>query len=392
MQKIKIFILILMIAFILAYLYIFSPDIQMLKNTPIKQSIEIENLSVRGRKEGKIQFEISAKKISSDKDQANIYVFDIYDGKFFNDEGKLIAKDLTAEKAIIYQYEGHFSVFGEQNTPVNAKIKLKDNEDFVKITADTVTYKDSLRKIYLENTKISGKKYRIFSPKIEVDTNQKIASLFIYPKINTENLHTRAMTFEYYYDNEILKGTLDAEAIISKNSAIIKAQNILVDLNSNSVNMEGNVTVRQKGKFSTANNLTYNNKTGEIILSGNVKTILEKGKKVLKESTINKIKNAEIRKMLEEGILLNCNKLIMNTNNGDATAEGSVTILQKQNLAKSDYAFFDDKNETITLSGNVYVEKDKQWLKTEKVIASLSREEFEAIGNVQSVIKIKKSR
>ncbi len=393
-QKIIIALIALLVITTLTYLYIFSPDVQLLKATQPTKTVEAKIISIIGRKNGKKFFEINADAIKSDKDQSDIEVYNLKKCKIYDEKSEPVLKDLYAEHALIRQYEGYIKITGDQDKPVTALIKLENIQkgEFSKLKAKTIVIRNNIKKAYIENAIITNKKLTLYSDNIEIDANQKLAKCYPYPKIKTPFLEAKATTFEINYSQNTLMGTNEVDIFLKNNGAKIKSDYMLFYIDKDRLELKENVKISQKGKFSTAEKLEYDNSTGQIVLRNNVKTIIEKGSAFLREDTIKKIRNAETKKILQSGIFVSCDNFYMNSVNGDATAEGSVLILQKNNRAKSDNAFFAENSETLTLNGNVYVEKNKQWLKTQKIIASLSKEEFEAVGNVQSEIKIKRKR
>jgi lipopolysaccharide export system protein LptA len=65
-----------------------------------------------------------------------------------------------------------------------------------------------------------------------------------------------------------------------------------------------------------------------------------------------------------------------------------VEVTQKGREARSETAVYDDKNETLTLTGNVHMKKAKEWISAGKVIVSVRDETFEALGSAEAQFKL----
>ncbi len=382
----------------LAYLYIFSPDIQLLKKHGSKNTLEASSITVRGRSEGRPSFEIHAEAVSSDRDQSLIDIKNIIDGTVFG-KNVMILKELKAEHAVIQQYANIIEAEGNEKRPLTALINIsaasgKNNgkKEFSFLKAESLRYHTNTKKGTIKGGILSNKRFKISGKSIEIDTANESALFYPSPWARTPSQTIRATTLESLYGQELLKGYGEAELKLDKGKTTVKADSLEFSTEDYNGHMEGKVRFSQKGKFATSDRFYYYDGIRIASLKGNVKMIIEKGGAVLKESTIEKIRNAETKKMLKEGILISCDSLSVSTKTGNASAEGKVELLQKKSRARSDKAYFDESKETVTMTGNVYVEKEGQWLKTRKVIASLSKEEFEAVGGVETLIKIKKKR
>jgi len=100
------------------------------------------------------------------------------------------------------------------------------------------------------------------------------------------------------------------------------------------------------------------------------------------------LKNPEARKFLKEKTVLYADRLDLSTKTSNAKAYGSVLVVQNEKEAKADMAIYDDKEETMVLTGNVYLKKKDDWVKAEKVLVSVRNETFEAVGSVEAEFKI----
>lgn len=382
----------------LIYLYMFAPDVQMLKSQGSKKAIEASLIVIKGMEKGRTSFKLSAVKASSDRDQSVIEIEDIGSGTIFGEHGILL-KNLKAGSATVYHYSNIIEARGTDKTPMTALIdingasgKKKGRKEFSLLKAESLKYHTNTKTGTINNGALSNKRFRISGNGVAINTSLETALFYPSPAAETPSQRIIATTLESFYGQELLKGYGKAELKLNKGRTTVKADFLEFSTDDYSGRMEKGVKFSQKDKFSTSDRMDYTDRTKTAVLKGNVKTLIEKGSAVLKESTIEKIRNAETKKMLKDGMLLTCEKLSVSTNSGNASAEGRVELLQKKNRARSDKAFFDEAKQSVTMTGNVYVEKEGQWLKTQKVIASLGKEEFEAIGGVETLIKVKKKR
>ncbi len=123
-------------------------------------------------------------------------------------------------------------------------------------------------------------------------------------------------------------------------------------------------------------------------MKGATKAIFEKAIAILKEETARDLKNPEAKKILKEKTILTSDKLVFSTKTGDASASGSVFVSQKGREAKADHAEYNDKEEILTLTGNVFMKKGKDWVSAKKVIVTVRDETFEAEGGVEAEFKL----
>lgn len=399
-RKIRIAALAAAVAGLLAYLYMFAPDVQMLKSTASRRIIEASLVTVRGSEKGKLSFEIRAEKASSDKDQSVIEIENVSFGNVYGDDGRIVMKDLKARNVTVQQYSNIIEAQGKDKEPLSAMLdigrasgkKPSGKRQMSLLTAESLRYNTSTKKGSVNRGSLQGKKFRISGDNIGLDAAEGKAVFYPYAAARSQTQTIKAMTLESHFEREVLKGLNDTELNLQKHGTTAKADYLEFSTETLDGSMEGNVRLIQKGKFSTADRMDYDNSAGTAVLMGSVKTLIEKGSAMLDESTVQKIRNAETKKVLKDGMLLICQKLSVSVDSGNASAEGKVELLQKNNRARSDRAYFDKKKETVVMTGNVHIEKEGQWLKTQKITASLGKEEFEATGGVETLIRIKRQR
>jgi lipopolysaccharide export system protein LptA len=87
---------------------------------------------------------------------------------------------------------------------------------------------------------------------------------------------------------------------------------------------------------------------------------------------------------------LTCTRLTMAVRERDVTAEGPVTVTQKDRSASGDRGAYTEATRLLVLSGNVHMqEADGRRLRADRVVISLVEETFEAEGNVQTEFVIR---
>jgi lipopolysaccharide assembly outer membrane protein LptD (OstA) len=115
-----------------------------------------------------------------------------------------------------------------------------------------------------------------------------------------------------------------------------------------------------------------------MLLWGGVKVILEKGKALFREETLKKLRNPEVKELVKEKTLVSAQQISFSIANSNAQVQGSVEVSQKGKEAKAEEALYDDLNETLALSGNVFLKKGEVWVKCKRVLVSIPKETFEA--------------
>jgi lipopolysaccharide assembly outer membrane protein LptD (OstA) len=96
------------------------------------------------------------------------------------------------------------------------------------------------------------------------------------------------------------------------------------------------------------------------------------------------------RAALASSMRLTCTRLTMAVRERDVTAEGPVTVTQKDRSASGDRGAYTEATRLLVLSGNVHMqEADGRRLRADRVVISLVEETFEAEGNVQTEFVIR---
>ena len=375
----------------------------MLSDVRKEKVLHAKDLYVTGFEDGRKSWEISSKRLSANRGSDIIEFDDVYSGNVYK-KGRLIIKDIRAKKVIVTQYNNKIEAFAStiEPRPLEASVDtahastvevLKEpSKGFTKILASHLEYISNLKRSSASDVSVFDRKYIARTGTVNVDHEKNIGTMTVNPWIKAGDYTITSKMMESYYRRDMLKGSSEVVVKIKKKRMLtdIKADNLFFSTKDYSGTMNGNILLTQKGKIASSDALTFDDKEQSATLRNDVRVFIKKGSYILKESSIQRIRNVEAKEFLKEGVLLNCDSLRVSTKNGDALAEGNVLLLQKNKRAKADHAFYDEKTELITMTGNVHIEKEGEWIKTKKVVVSVNKETFEAIGDVETMFRLKK--
>ncbi|MBI5701352.1 hypothetical protein HZC34_05875 [Candidatus Saganbacteria bacterium] len=358
-----------------------------------------KNTRVSGRENGKKAWEFSAKSGWAEKDNQMTYLENVTHGILYKD-GKIITKNLTAPKVKANPSTKVIEAFAENKKQIKAHIsfrqrdKDKDNDrNFASIRADFLAYDPNAKKTSLNgNIKIREKEISLSSDSMEIDNEKETSDFAGNVSIDRKDVFLRCRLLHYDSNEEKLNAEDGVRSIIKgKQKTYLNSKKMsLYSDDKKDVEASGLIEVVQGKKSAVANEGNYNKETEKILLKGDVRAVITKGRALLKEGTIKKLKNPDAKTLLEEKTFITSDTLTMSTINGDAKADGNVVVHQKGREAKADSADYSDSTETIMMVDNVYLKKDKDWIKSKKIIISVKNETFDAIGSVEAEFKIKK--
>ena len=191
-----------------------------------------------------------------------------------------------------------------------------------------------------------------------------------------------------------------------------KKKEKLVKLNANMLNYNkdkdlliatGNVKITQEDVTITAGRGEFymKNKTGlitgnvvltkkEIVITGD-KMDTDFNKKIYKfQGNVMLVQNRKNKKGEEDKVIWYCKALTINGDSKDLQVEGGVKITKKDLKIDADSAHYMDKDQTILLAGNVYIDQNngEKWMKGDKATIYLKSEDFDVEGNVTSGFKL----
>jgi len=191
-------------------------------------------------------------------------------------------------------------------------------------------------------------------------------------------------------DGDSRRTSISGSVRILKDGSIVTGERLEADLQKDTYTVIGGVLLAQKDRAAAGDVATIENASGDMTLSGKVKFVIEKASSLLDETAARALRNPQARGALREKTVLLCDTLKLSSEKNNAHALGRVEIDQKEKRARADEALYDPAAGTVTLTGNVFIEKKNEWIRTSLVIASISGESFEAIGQVEAQIKIKR--
>ena len=369
----------------------------------IEKILEFKQAFIGGHEEGKKVWSFYAQQGWSGKDKAVTYLEGVSQGQFYNKKGELLLRDLNALRVKAQRYSKVVEAYGLPEGATTGESKLTADISFSKVSgkrkyADLLT--DYLK--YTPNRKWSELKghIRLKDPKLilycgemEIDHDKGVAYLRDNINIKRKDLSLTSRELTYFSDEERLNALGSVESRIKsepKPTRLLADQITLFADENKDFTAAGNLLVFQGSKTAVAEEAVYNQPQKKLQLKGKVKTVIEKARAILKEDTAKKLKSEEARKLLKEKTVLTSDSLEMSTKNGDAVAKGSVLVTQKGREGKAEQAIYNDQSEDITLTGKVYLKKQREWIKCQEILVSVKNETFEAVGSVEAEFKLKK--
>ncbi len=390
----------------LILIFVFTlPKVETTKR--IDRILEFDASSIVGRTDGKKVWEFSAKTgwVGKNKDITNLK--DVVEGTFYKD-GELLIKNFTAEQ--VSAFRGSKRVEAKK---AKAQISItskrnKGKRKYSSINADFFSHNPDLKESSLSgNIRLIDKKTTLFSDNMRINHDKEIAWLTDNIRIKREDVSLTCRALEYRAKTEKILAQKNIRSTISgKEKTRIKSGYLQMYIDENKdVSISSEVEVIQGKKVCTADQAIYNKIKKEITLSGSVETIIERGSALIKEKTAQKLKDKKIKELLKNKTLQSSDTLILSTINGDYKAFGNIIVRQKgpsrrgpalprgrlaevDKKAKAERADYSDKNETITLTNNVYLKEKERWVKCQKVIISVKDKTFEASGQVEAEFKL----
>ncbi|MCX5725894.1 MAG: hypothetical protein NT030_01700, partial [Candidatus Saganbacteria bacterium] len=319
-----------------AIFYIFSPQIMLLKVGEQEKVIKFESARVTGWNKGVKSFELYSKNGWAAEGGNTTYFEDVTGGKIF-EGGKIIARDISAFEVRTFRRSEAIEAYAGKGVPLRLEINLQK-----------------------EGSSEGGQRWAAVSAK------------------------------ELKYDPGEKKVHLLGDLALKRDDMRIFGESLTSDTSYDIFYVVGNVSVSLPGKIAFSENAEFIRKEDVLTLHRGAKLVLEKGGSFIKEEDLAALRNPEAREALEEKTVLECKELKLFTKTSDALAEGDVSVTQKERSAKADRAEYLDPQKIIILTGNVFMKKGKDWIRTEKVIVSVKDETFEASGRVETEFKLKK--
>ncbi|MFH1387243.1 MAG: LptA/OstA family protein [bacterium] len=379
----------------LAY-YLISPrDSTYYSDEKTNKVAEFTSARTSGRKDGKRVWEFKAKTGWTEKNQEITHLQGVSEGYIYNKEGRLIVNDLSANGTDVYRRTDIVEAFGQVKADIDLSkfsSQKKAKVDWTKVTADRMKYSNRNK-----TSEISGhitlikRNNIIIAEQINVDHDRKIALIPSQATVKRKDGIIKADSLEYFGETE--QSNANGNIILDLKEKKIKTQVKCNEASFNNdpekdVTLNGNLEVVQGKKVSVADSGVYSKNRKSLRLLGRTKTIIEKVGAVIKKESVEKLKSPEQKELLHEKTVVTANKMFFSTKTGDAKAFGNVIVTQKGREAKADSATYDDKNEFLTLTGNVFMKKKDQWISCKQVIVSINKETFEALGVKEAKFKL----
>ncbi|OGH98375.1 MAG: hypothetical protein A2X43_05615 [Candidatus Margulisbacteria bacterium GWD2_39_127] len=147
-------------------------------------------------------------------------------------------------------------------------------------------------------------------------------------------------------------------AAYSKENVFIEANTFIFSGNDKKVHADGNIEILQKDIKVIGQKAEYTQDKKEI-------TIWESVKLTYKD------------------IVMNCNKMIVDSVHEIVYAEGDVHYLYKDIVGQSDKAIFYSKDERVLLQGNTEVKQGSDFIKGNEVLISIKDNQIKTIGRTK---------
>ncbi|MFH1541698.1 MAG: LptA/OstA family protein [bacterium] len=394
-----------------AYYFISPQESEYFSEEKMEKIAEFKNTRVSGRKEGKKSWVLQAKYGWTDNKNEVTSLYDVTQGEIYKDE-TLVVKKLNAPFAKVYRRseiveayafpegqepKGKRQLTGYLNLGKIANPQNPRNDELTRLVANYLKYFPKEKKTEIKGkVEMHKKDSSIYAEEINVDNDKNIA----YIKNNIRLVRTDGILYteSLVYDSKQEKLKADGNVTINIEENEIKTKvkadnaNFSTDV-SKRMFFSGHVRTSQGKKLAVADAAVYFQGRKELDLMGNAKAIFEKAEVILKDKTVDKLRNKEAKEMMREKTILTSNRLIISTWTGDATAIGSVEVTQQNKEARAEEAVYDDEKEIITLTGNAFMKKESsstevEWVQAKKIIVSVKDETFEAEGQVEAKIKI----
>lgn len=388
------------LALLIAVYFFALPKKASFEQEKIEKILEFKSAYFSGHEKGKKVWEFYADYGWSGKDKERTYLLNVTKGRFYKN-GDLIVSRLKANRVIAWQKSKIVEAFGQPENQITAESGLsalvaftpKGKRKYAGLTADYIQYNPDARASSVKgHIKLIEKDSTLFSEIMTIDHDKELA-IANTAKFIRKDISLAGDELNYFAKDERLsfKGKITSKIKSKPNISIVKCEQMeFFTDDKKDVNVSGSVEVYQGKKIALSNYLVYKKPLNKIILTGNVKTVIEKGQALIKSDTAQKLKSEEAKKLLREKTMISSGALELSTKNGDAKASGKVIVTQKGREGKSDEASYSENSEIITLLGNVYLKKKNQWVKCKKIAVSVKNETFDAVGSVEAEFRIKK--
>ncbi|MDD4179035.1 MAG: hypothetical protein PHH14_03190 [Candidatus Margulisbacteria bacterium] len=334
-----------------AYWLISPRDANYFSEEKIDKIAEFTKTSIAGRKDGKKSWEFYARSGWASKSKNITYLYNVTKGTIFKD-GKPFVSALAAPTVEVYR----------QAERIEAR-SIKARLDIGRVTADRAV----------------------------INIKAKTVHLYGHPLITRPDRTISADEFEYLSNDERFNAAGRVAMKIKENNIVTRVnceQAVFFTDQGKEITLRGSVEALQGKKAAIARHGVYSKQANGLRLSGETRTIMEKAGAFIKPETLKQLTDPEEKALLRQKTVIAADEIFFSTKSGDAQASGSVEVTQKGRVARSARAVYNDRDESITLTGNVYLKKGEEWISCREVIVSVKDETFEAIGVTEARFKI----
>jgi len=384
----------------IAYYLIAPHDNTFFSEEKINKIAQFSQTRIEGRKEGKRSWEFLASQGWTDKQEQITYLKNVKNGLVFNRDEKLTVKQLVAPLIKIHRKADLIEALGKPpgskgKSTLTALVDMgkmsqgnDQKADWARLQADRIAFfPNEKRAEFAGQVKLFKKKNTILANRIDLDSDHKIARLSGEVIVVRQNGLVTAGQGEYFGDQEQLNITDKVALSLQENkikSIINCHQATIYNDTQKDISFNGQVIAQQGKKLARGNTGIYSSQKKTLLLEGQTETILEKGADILNKQAVTHLDNPDVKELLKNKTVVLADKITFSTKTGDAKAVGNVFVTQKGKEAKATTADYNDNNETLTLTGNVFLKRGQDWLECREVIISINKETFEALGVNQS--------
>lgn len=383
-----------------AYLLIAPPGGQVPPSEHQETLVEFHNSRIIGRKDGAKSWEFFAERGWTPKGSDVTFLYGVKKGSVTRNKKELL-RNLTAPEVKFYPRNNIFEASAKEDAAgkkarITAAVaiegveKKSGRQKWNRIEADYLKfYPEEKRSELAGNVRIQLSTSTINTDKVSLFHEPKSARLEGKVRISRDKTSLQAERAEYLGEEDelILEGDVQIR-LAEKKPVLARANQVRFPLDEKKeVLLTGNIEVTQGQKAAVGEKAVYLQQNKDFLISERARVILEKGSVLLKPETIQKLKNQEANQLLKEKTIVTAAEFLIATTSGDLIASGEVKAEQKGEEAISDRAIYKDTEETLQLTGNVFLKRKSEWLKCREVRLDIRHQSFEALGVEESRLK-----
>ena len=320
------------------------------------KKVEINGSSISGYKDGVLSWGITADYVWAGRSKYLFRAQHITDGKLYDNEGRVVVKNLNAYKVRVNTKSKTLSAF--KNIEAHF-VKRDDREkntlkeaDSIIIFSNELRYFGSTKRTYLyKNVKIVQDEAIIYPVmSVEVDNNENIATLSKGFRLESKNYIVTGNKLTIFIDDDkahISKGlegkrpgkvTINMEidererALTAKDTFLFCDDLWYTNVSENRiVNAKGNIEVFQGDKRLKGDAGYYNRELSLYELEGNVMIRADDIRWLLKAED-QMFKNEDILEAIDMPVTINAKKLSFNADTKELKLYGPLSIIQPNKI------------------------------------------------------------